>query len=152
MQSVRILKIDGKVFFNLQRICTSKVLFFRSILNRTNNFNNIIWRDCVTNNNFKQIVECPILDKIIVNERHRYKVQGIFGGLLSQESEQQTRRWTSRIEGCVIKIPSAMVSDVCDLYIQCLQHIDSTFNIYDDEIVLSYMYNIHPELFHIINR
>ena len=146
------LKLEGKVFFNLAKIWTSKILLFREVLNCTNSFNSIIWRDCVVNINFDLIKECSINNKIIINKYDNDRIwRNPFGNLLSIESMRQLRQWDNRISACVIRIPFNLVNDMCDLYIQCLKYIDSTFEIYDEEIVLTFMCDKYPELFHIIN-
>ena len=140
-------KILSKSFSDLATIWTSKILLFQTIKKHTS-APYIIWRDCVYNPNFHKIKQTNINNKIIMNKQSFPKT--LFGGLLSMENLNFIKTIKHKIGASVIKIPYNMVDDVCDIYINCLKHIDSTFEIYDEEIVLSYMCNTHRDLFHII--
>ena len=68
----------------------------------------------------------------------------LFGGLLKTPPEVILNAPT-------IKIPTSILHHFTEKYIECLQEVDQTFEIYDEEIVLSIMNKKYPELFFIVN-
>ncbi len=139
-------KIQSSTFLTLSQIWTSKILLFNEMKNRSN-AEYIIWRDCIHESNFPEILKHEATNQITIN-KYGYNVPSRpFNGLLDFD-ENLFKTW---VLAQVIKIPSGIIDEVIKVYIQCLKYADSNFKIYDEEIVLSLMCNEYPELFYIIN-
>lgn len=135
--------IPSAAFVRLATIWTSKVLLFEKILKYTD-AEHVMWVDCVNTTNMDTIaVTCS--NKCVVNKYPTYRLcDEIFGGMIENNIPR------TKILAQVIKIPSSVVMDFINKYIECLNFVDDNFIIYDEEIVLTIMHDRYPEMFHII--
>lgn len=138
--------IDNHAFFELSSIWLSKILFFERI-SKLGNFKNIIWRDCVFNFlprfrfTYSQIQNHDSI-KAIFNF-HKKFTKNPFRGL----SKFDFFAHPNKLSGAVIRIPTKILGEFIDRYIECLIYADNNFVIYDEEVVLTYMYYKHTHLF-----
>lgn len=136
-------KITSESFLKLATIWTSKVLLFQKIVEYTD-ADYLIWVDCVSAKNLNKITSSDS-DKCCIN-RYGKSVKGKdFGGLLKNTLP------TTKILAQVIKIPRLIVPQFIEKYIECLQFTDSNFLIYDEEIILTIMYQRYSYLFNLYN-
>jgi hypothetical protein len=144
-------KIKSDAFFRLTSIWCSKILFF-DYLHNINNADYYIWRDCVNNIRYDKIfssnkkgVTCnkycthPLVKNPIPHKP--------FKGLLSYNFGPKK----TGISASVIKIKSESIPEVVEKYKECLMYADKNFEIFDEEIVLSYMFELYPKLFNFID-
>jgi hypothetical protein len=132
------VEIQSDAFLKLAKIWTSKILLFQKILDYTD-ADYLMWVDCVHTNNLDLIASSDS-DRCCINQ-YRNSTSKLFGGLLKNALPP------ARILAQVIKIPRHMVSEFIEKYVECLQFVDHNFIIYDEEIVLTIMYEKHPQLF-----
>lgn len=136
--------ISSAAFVRLATIWTSKVLLFEKILKYTD-AEHIMWVDCVNATN-KDIIATTISDKCVINRYSPDKLRGeIFGGLIENNLP------CTKILAQVIKIPRYMVINFIEKYTECLKFVDDNFIIYDEEIVLTIMYDKYPDMFQVIS-
>lgn len=143
--------IDAVTFHKLVRIWVSKLLLFKHVYRKCNS-KYLMWVDCVFSpDNYDLIKTTNIRDKIMINvskQRRGWKYPDMpFGGLLGSKQLPSVK-----IAGSCIKIPVDILDHVLEVYIECLQYVDNEYPIYDEEVVLSVMYQKHPELFEIVEN
>lgn len=146
------MPISTDVFLQLVKIWLNKILLFSEMKSRFPDANYYTWVDCVRTPNINNIISSNNTDSITINKydgKNTDRSPRIFFG--GQSPEIEKRLYTTYISAPVIKIPNAIVQDVYSLYRQCLSYADSAFDVYDEEIVLTHMNQIAPELFTIIN-
>ena len=136
------IRIQSSAFLDLCAIWTSKILLFDEIRKHTDS-DFIVWRDCIHNKNYDDIILDTCSDKITTNIYNNNFPDKPFAGLLTHDMG----RYKSKISASVIKIPVVILDDVLANYIECLQFVDNNFEIYDEEIVLTYMYSNYQQLF-----
>jgi hypothetical protein len=148
-------KVKGTTFFELATIWTSKILLFKEILIHSSDFEAAIWVDCIRSLNLDLIEKCPVDDKVVINKYdgagHDSFTPRPFGDTLPGPLSREISSLPVKLSACTIRIPNALLPLVSSLYVECLLHTDSKFNIYDEEIVLSFMYAMNPDIFYIIN-
>lgn len=147
--------IPSKVMLELVQIWTSKFLLFKEVKEQfTGEF--ILWRDCVYETGYGIIFSAKS-NKIVIGA---YRNDGIscrtfpnnpFGGILSPEQQKEVSSWKTIILAQCIKMPYHRVEEFSQIYVNSLEYVDRNFNIYDEEIVLSRMCSIHPDMFEVIS-
>lgn len=130
--------VRSDVFLNLATIWTSKILLFQKILDYTD-ANYLMWVDCVRTNNLDLIASSDS-DRCCINQ-YRNFTSNPFGGLLKNVLPPV------KLSASVIKLPRHIITEFIEKYVECLQFVDNNFIIYDEEIVLTIMYEKHPQLF-----
>jgi len=136
-------KIQSDTFLNLATIWTSKILLFQEISNHTD-VDYLMWVDCIHAKNLDKITSSDS-DKCCINQ-YGESIEGKnFGGLLKNTLPP------IKILAQVIKLPRHIIMEFIEKYIECLKFTDDNFIIYDEEIVLTIMYEKYPQLFNLHN-
>ena len=134
--------IKSIAFVRLATIWTSKILLFEKILEHTN-ADYIMWTDCVRATN-KDIIYKTASNKCAINRYSPDQLRGkIFGGMIENDLP------SIKISASVIKLPRNIIKKFIEKYTECLRFVDNNFIIYDEEIVLTIMYDRYPQLFNL---
>lgn len=128
-------------FLRLATIWTSKILLFKKI-NDLSPAGEIVWRDCVKNRKLEEIYNIKLENKLVVKRYHAIPKKP-YKDLLNQKFPK------IKLLAGVLKMPTQIIDEFTEKYIECLKEVDRVFNIYDEELVLSFMNEKHPELFSI---
>ena len=138
----------GSDYFKISSIWLSKILLFKK-LQQFCSSQFIVWRDCVQNVNYKEISEINIDDRVIINDYRfsKFFPAKPFGGKLLYRMKKYPQ---FNICAQVIKLPAKILDQFIETYIECLIFADNHFQVYDEEVVLTYMIDKYPDLFHIV--
>lgn len=146
--------IPKKVMLQLVEIWTSKILLFNEVKERCDS-EYIFWRDCVREIGH-DIISSTKSNKIVIGA---YRINGVsyrrfpdvvFEGALSPEQQKEVASWKTILSAPCIKMPYDRVEEFSEIYIETLKYVDRNFNTYDEEIVLSRMHYVHPDMFEVI--
>ena len=137
------LDVKADIFKKLCEVWTSKILLF----NELDGADFYIWRDCSKEGEYEQIKNLKS-DRVSISSYIDFpnfndKTNLPFGG-------RDTYRYNSLLCAQVIKIPHKIKKEFIDMYAKSLEYIDRNFEIYDEEIVLSYMRDKNPDIFNVI--
>ena len=133
-------RIGAGVFLKLATIWTSKVLLFAEIAKHVNS-EFITWVDMVKALGKDLIAQHECCDSVVVLGNKPPK--NPFGQLYTFSDTI----FNSSICASVIRVPTVMLDNFISVYTSCLKHVDANFELYDEEIVLSYMHSTQPNLF-----
>lgn len=140
------IEIKSNAFVKLATIWTSKVLLFNTIASKVTNTDYITWIDCIFRKDFSEIVNHEHRQTIMISQYDDSFSKFSYRGMvpISDLPKQKLRAQ-------VIKIPTKLLPEVTEEYINCLIRVDRNFKIFDEEVVLSVMNEEHPELFTVIS-
>lgn len=138
------LEIDPSAFIQLATIWTSKLLLFEKVA-REGDFDSITWMDCIHRINFAKTMEHQRCSTVLISEYADTFPKTPFGGIVPISDLPQ-----QKLRASVFRIPSGLLPEVTERYINCLSRVDRHFEIFDEEIVLSVMNDEYPELFTVL--
>lgn len=101
-----------------------------------------MWVDCVRAKNAKVIKASQDETRTSIQKHIKFPAKP-FNGLLKSKLP------ATKLSAQVIRIPYDAMDFFIGKYLECLKEVDSTFVIYDEEIVLSMLYSKSPELFEV---
>ena len=138
------LEINPSVYIQLATIWTSKLLLFETVA-RQSVVDSIAWVDCVHRINFEKTMEHQPCSTVVISEYDDIFPKTPFGGIvpISDLPKQKLR-------ASVFRIPSGLLPEVTERYINCLSRVDRHFEIFDEEILLSVMNEEYPYLFTVL--
>jgi len=139
---------SGSDYFKMSSIWLSKILLFKYVKNACSS-EFIIWRDCVQNINYKEIFETNIDDRVIITDYRfsKFFPAKPFGGKLLYNMREYPE---FNLCASVIKLPVKILDQFIETYIECLIFADNHFQVYDEEVILTYMIDKYPDLFHVV--
>jgi hypothetical protein len=139
---------SGPNYFKISSIWLSKILLFKYVKNACSS-EFIIWRDCVQNINYKEIFYANIDDRVIINDYRfsKFFPAKPFGGKLLYNMRKYPE---FNLCASAIKLPVKILDQFIETYIECLIFADNHFQVYDEEVILTYMIDKYPDLFHVV--
>jgi len=135
------LRIKSSSYLKLATIWTSKILLFKRVSDLSL-VKDIVWRDCVFNRGFGEILNGGLEKKMVIKKYHSIPGNP-YGGLLEAKFPK------IKLKAGALRLPVEIIKEFEEKYIECLKEVDRVFNIYDEELVLSFMNEKHSELFSI---
>jgi len=133
------LSIDCNVFHQLRVIWISKILLFKTVADMYPDENEFVWSDCVFAYKLDEVMAAE--HSGITIRSCSYK-KSLFSGKLPNV--------TLKVSACSIKIHRDNIDNLIDLYIKQVDWANTNLPVYDEEIILSLMYDQRPELFKLV--
>lgn len=131
------IEVAPKTMTQLSRIWCSKILLTKQI------DDDALWVDCVSARNF-DLIKSKMKDKIVVNRYQKMHKNPFMLG------DTPFRRLNTHILGQVIAIPKNMCDEAIDGFYELLLWVKDNYPVYDEEVVLSHMYETYPEMFEVV--
>ena len=138
--------IDGDVFYRLASIWLSKPFFLWKAYMHDSSYDRYMWVDCGRDVNVQQ---CAKSNAPVFVAKYPYQGRGFppkkpfnnFMGWGWPVGWRKLNRFTDWYMGGTFSISRKHLPIWFDLYKQTLAAVDRKFKLYDEELVLSYMYN-----------
>lgn len=155
-------EIPTAAFISLVKIWTSKILLLKRAQTLFPDCTKFIWIDCVHNKNLDIALKSN--GRRVEINKYGHKPRNPFYNFLITknltEQQKAVRRKSAQdyetlgilLLAQTISVPSALVNQLYSSYVSVLEEIDSTHFIYDEEIIMSYLYRDFSELFQIFDR
>lgn len=138
-------KINAETMTDLCKIWCSKILLFKEAMDLYPKENEFVWVDCVSETNFDKIINVKS-DNIVIN-KYTKMYKNPFNGKVAIDFKNLKVHLLAQ----VIKINRTNIISIIEKYIHTLKWVNETYNVYDEEVVLTHMYHKYPDLFEIVN-
>lgn len=132
------IELSPKTMTDLARIWCSKILLFENV------HEDATWIDCVSAKN-AELIKTKVKDKITINRYTKmYKDPFRLG-------DSPFHKLKTHLLGQVISIPYSINKEARDCFYEKLEWVKNNYPVYDEEVILSHMYESYPEMFEIVN-
>jgi hypothetical protein len=131
------IEVTPETMTKLSRIWCSKILLSKEI------DDDAVWVDCVSAKNF-DMIKSKTKDRITINRYTRmYKDPFRLGNT-------PFRNLKIQLLGQVIGIPKTISIEASECFCETLMWVKNNYPVYDEEVVLSHMYETYPDMFKVV--
>jgi hypothetical protein len=145
------LPVQPEVFQSLVKIWLSKVLLFQQAQAWAPTGTVFVWVDCVHRPNL-ELIGCDTSGRVSVN---RYGGSGTLpmheNPFLGGCCTRHVGTIATFLSASVVKVPAGILDEFISAYREMWAWVDGEYSVYDEEIILSCMFQKSPEMFSVVN-